>query len=175
VDGGSSGAMAFCGPDGKWHVQVVSIFKDRRHWLLSVDANLAFLQRMEELAGGRENIVLAYERSRKNFKFGLNNTHVNGRNEEFWRVLLSVQKIQHCSVDPKSWQCVCFKGITGTDTKARAREYIRRRCPGTEWLDAYNKAPREAIVDAMCIALWCKDRHQAGDAVDWILPSIATA
>lgn len=173
MDGGSSGAGAFLGPDGKWHVRLVSIFKDRRHWLLSVNENADFVNHMAELAGGRKNIIMAYERSRKNFKFGLNNTHVNGRNEEFWRVLLSLQKVQHCSVDPKTWQSLCLKGITGSDTKERAREYIRRRCPGTEWLDSYNKAPREAIVDAMCIALWCKDQHQAGGSVDWIRPSPA--
>jgi hypothetical protein len=159
-DGGSSGAMVFVDQSGHWAVQPVFKVQVRGHWLLQIDANLDFIDTVAKRAGGRNNLVVAYEEARKNPRFGTKNNFVNGRNEEFWRVLLSAEGINNVSVDPKTWQSVCLKGITLADTKDRAYEYIRRRCPETEWLDAYNKAPREAIVDAMCIALWCRDHHQ---------------
>lgn len=159
-DGGSSGAMAFVDPAGHWEVQPVFKVQERGHWLLQIQANLDFIDKVAKRAGGGCKLVVAYEEARKNPRFGTKNNFVNGRNEEFWRVLLSMAGIDNVSVDPKTWQGVCLKGIAIADTKDRACEYIRRHCAGTEWLDDYNKAPREAIVDAMCIALWNRDRYQ---------------
>jgi len=157
TDGGSSGASAFLSPAGEWHVQTVFAAAEKGHRLLSVDENEAYLDAMAARAGGFDRLVIAYELSRKNKMFGYVNNFTNGRNEEFWRVLLRMKRIRCIAVDPKTWQCKTSKGIRGPGPKDRAREYIRQRCPGTDWLDSYNKAPREAIVDAMCIALWCKD------------------
>ncbi len=172
IDGGSSGAVAAVDETGAWQVALVAAVQERGHWLLSVDQNLEFLRLAVAKAGGLDNVLVAYEQSRKNPMFGSKNNFVNGRNEEFWRVLLTVKGFRHCSVDPKTWQSVCLKGINSTDTKVRAREYIRRMCPETTWLDCYNKAPREAIVDAMCIALWCKASYHdlAADHCDSIEP-----
>jgi len=161
IDGGSSGAMAFVDENGAWETHLVEIIYDRGHWLLDVKKNLAILRSIADSAGGIDHLMIAYEQSRKNPDFGVKNAHVNGRNEEFWRVTLEGHDFSYCSVDPKTWQCACLKDIPIVDTKERAREYIRQRCPGTgDWLDSLNKAPRKAIVDAMCIALWCRDKYR---------------
>jgi hypothetical protein len=141
-------------------VRMVTKVRRRTHWLLGVPENLAYLDSLLVKAGGPDKVVVAYEQTRKNKRFGTRNNYVGGRNEEFWRVLLSVRELTFASVDPKSWQSVCFRNIAPGHSKDRAREYVRQRCPETDWLDSYNKAPREAIVDAMCIALWCRDRYQ---------------
>jgi hypothetical protein len=160
IDGGSSGAYAATIDLQTWDVGLVDTVWDRGHRLLDVRKQVKILSSISADVGGASGLVAAYEQSRKNTKFGAKNNFVNGRNEEFWRVLLGAQTIRCCSVDPKTWQCACFKGIKPGRTKDRAREYIRRRCPKTDWLDCFNKAPREAIVDAMCIAIWCRDRYR---------------
>ena len=165
IDGGSSGAFAASRDLVTWDVKLVATVWDRGHRLLDVAANLDYLKSLSLHEGGPNELVVAYEQSRKNPKFGVKNAHVNGRNEEFWRVLLSMTEVPFLSVDPKTWQSVCFKDIPGTDTKERAREYVTKRCPNTGWLDDYNKAPREAIVDAMCITIWLFDHYQANPAL----------
>lgn len=159
-DNGTSGASAGSVDLVEWDVRLVSKLKIRTHWLLDVRDNLAYLDALLKKAGGPENVIVAYEQNRKNKRFGTRNNFVNGRNEEFWRVVLTERNLTFASVDPKSWQSVLFKDIPSGDPKDRAREYIRRRCPETGWLDSYNKAPREAIVDAMCIGMWCRDMYR---------------
>lgn len=161
IDGGSSGAMAKLDQYGNWEVCLVSTEWEGGHRLLAVEENLDVLRAWGIKAGGLDHLVVAYEKSRKNPAFGTKNNYVNGRNQEFWRVIFKVLNIQCYAVDPKTWQSLCFKGITCPDTKDRAREYIRRHFPGIDWLEDYNKAPREAIQDAMCIALWAKFRYEA--------------
>lgn len=159
-DGGTSGGSAGSADWNNWDVRMVTKVRRGTHWLLDVDENLAYLDSLLERVGGPSNVVVAYEQTKKNNKFGTRNNFVGGRNEEFWRVLLTMRKVPFASVDPKSWQSVCFKEIAPGKPKDRAREYVRRRCPETAWLDSHNKAPREAFTDAMCIALWCRDRYQ---------------
>jgi hypothetical protein len=164
IDGGSSGKAVSTVDFLNWDVHDLGTVWLGGHRLLSVETNLEILNTVAFKAGGLQNVFVAYEQSRKNPRFGTKNNFVNGRNEEFWRVVLSISKVRFVSVDPKTWQSVCLKDITLSDTKERAREYLRRRCPSTDWLDAYNKAPREAIQDAMCIALWCRAQHLSSPA-----------
>lgn len=159
---GSSGAWAKLGADGQWEARVVSWDPVDGHRLMNVEKNLADLDTLIAKAGGPDKLIVAYEKSRKNRRYGVVNNFTNGRNEEFWRVLLAMRKIRAIPVDPKTWQAYCFKGIPGREPKPRAREFIRRHCPGTEWLEDINKAPRLGIVDAMCIALWAKHYCEAG-------------
>src|SRR5579862_4133973 len=149
-DNGTSGGSAGSNDLRNWDVRRVTKVRRRKHWLLGVPENLAYLDALLEKAGGPANVVVAYEQNRENNHFGTKNNFVNGRNEEFWRVILSVRNVTFASVDPLSWQSVCFKNIPPGDSKDRAREYVRRRCPETGWLDSYGKARREAYVDAMC-------------------------
>jgi hypothetical protein len=160
IDNGSSGAIASLNQQGAWKVQRVVRLRVGTHWLLDVEQNIAILQQMAEDVGGVGNLIVAYEASRKNDMFGARNNYVNGRNEEFWRVAFSLLKVhQHTAVDPKTWQSVCLKGIPAGEPKARARQYIGQCCPEAVWLEEMNKAPREAFVDAMCVALWCRNLH----------------
>jgi hypothetical protein len=158
-DNGTSGGSADSADLIHWEVRRVTKVRRGTHWLLDVLPNLAYLDSLLLKAGGPGNVVIAYEQTRKNKRFGTRNNYVSGRNEEFWRVLLTGRNVTFASVDPLSWQNVCFKDIPPGDSKDRAREYVRRRCPECAWLDSYAKAPREAFVDAMCIALWCHDRY----------------
>ncbi|MGH7968006.1 MAG: hypothetical protein ACREIC_04690 [Limisphaerales bacterium] len=87
-DNGRSGAVAFFDQGGNWYVFLVSVVLQRKHGLLNVQRNHAFLDAMVAMAGGPKHVVVAYERSRKNPMFGAKNNYVNGRNEEFWRVSL---------------------------------------------------------------------------------------
>jgi hypothetical protein len=157
IDGGTSGGAALWNGTS-WETHVVVKEKIGCHWLLSIEGNIEMLTSLVNKAGGPANVVVAYEQARKNPMFGSKNNYVNGRNEEFWRVILQMLDLEHCSVDPKTWQ-VCLKGIALEDPKDRAREFIRRRCGETAWLDSLTKASREAVVDAMCIALWCGDQY----------------
>lgn len=174
IDGGTSGSFALW-TGTSWETYLVVKEKVGTHWLLSVEANMEILKSLVAKAGGPANVVVAYEKARKNTKFGTRNNFVNGRNEEFWRVLLAREKLECHAVDPKTWQAVCLKGIAGEDPKDRAREYIRRRYGDMPWLDSCTKAMREAFVDAMCIALWCGDLHAPTPAPQADLPLLAAA
>ena len=159
-DNGTSGGYAESADLVHWEVRRVIKVRRATHWLLDVLPNLEYLDSLLSKAGGAANVVIAYEQTRKNKGWGTRNNYVSGRNEEFWRVLLTERKVTFASVDPMSWHSVCFRDIAPGEPKDRAREYIRRRCPECGWLDSYAKAPRQAFVDAMCIALWCHDRYQ---------------
>lgn len=156
--------MAALHENGEWQVCTVATTWLGTHRLLSVGRNLSAIHDIATKAGGMDRVVVAFERSRKNPRFGTKNNYVNGRNEEFWRVVLLFLQARFCSVDPKTWQSLCFPGAEGARTKDRARSYVDRHCPGTGWLDDFNKAPREAIVDAMCIALWCRAQYNDPEA-----------
>jgi hypothetical protein len=56
--------------------------------------------------------------------------------------------------DHRTWQSFCLGARGQGDTKLRALAYVRQRCADCAWLGDYNKEVREAVVDAMCIALW---------------------
>jgi hypothetical protein len=109
-----------------------------------------------------DKIQIVYERCRKNTGFGTRNNFVNGRHDEFWRVLLELKGLPCTPVLPRTWQDPCLGRGGSVDTKERALDYVRSRCSDLAWLDDFNKVQRQGIVDAMCIALWAKDASAGG-------------
>jgi hypothetical protein len=154
IDGGLSGEIAAMFSRTCWQVHRVAVTLENERRVLDTKKNRAFLDAIAERAGGLHRLFVVYERSRQNTKFGFKNAFINGRNEEFWRVLLTLGEFQFASVDPKTWQAYCFKGIEKGKPKPRALKFVQRNCPDLGWLESHTKAERLGIVDAMCIALW---------------------
>lgn len=159
IDNGVTGAIAALGPNDRWlfhPVDVVDCGKDR---ILDVHQNLAFIRDVEEMSGGTSGIVVVYEQQKKNPVFGTKGNFANGRNGEFWRVLLTLSAIPFTWVDPNTWQRDVLKGIPGTDTKMMAKLFLDQRFPEVP-LATYNKSKQEAIRDAMCIAVWARSQNK---------------
>ena len=154
IDGGVSGAFATLYPDGSWEVHPAVVGRWNEDRVLDIPGNMKILEGMADKAGGFKNIFVAYERARKNKKFGIYNLFQIGRNDEFWRVSLTLRNVQFCDVDPRTWQCFCWGARGKGNTRLRALAYVQRRVPNSGWLNDYNKEQRKGIVDAMCIALW---------------------
>lgn len=160
IDGGVTGALAFLFPDGTWEGYPVVVGMDRGHRVLDVMGNLRLLQSIAARAAKMDRVFVVYERAGQNRTFGFRNSFINGRNDEFWRVLLTLGGFRFASVDPKTWQTACGikKGsanqVEGETTKQRALNFLRRNHPNLEWLDDYTDAQQSGIVDAMCMALW---------------------
>jgi len=160
IDGGSSGAMAALYPDLTWEAHPV-LFTRIEETFLSVLGNLRLIEAIAKRAGGIDKIQIVYERCRKNTGFGTRNNFVNGRNDEFWRVLLEAKGLPCAPVFPRTWQDPCLGRGGDVDTKVRALSFVQSRCSDLAWLDKFNKIQRGGIVDAMCIALWAKDVAEA--------------
>jgi hypothetical protein len=161
MDGGVSGAYALRLPAGDWKVHPVVVGRNRGHRVLDVFGNLRLLQSFAEDAGGIHRLFVVYERAGQNRVFGFRNAFINGRNDEFWRVLLEREEFRFTSVDPKTWQAGCgIFGRKSEDTKLLALKFVRQNCGDVDWLDNYTKAQQTGIVDAMCMAIWA-ERLQA--------------
>lgn len=156
IDGGRYGAIFALYPDLTWEAHPVLVGGDDEV-MLDVRGNSRLIEAMVARAGGRDNVQVTYERCRKNPMFGYRNNFVNGRHDEFWRVLLEEKGVPCAPVFPRTWQDPCLGRGGSLDTKERALRYVRSRCGDLVWLDKFNKVQREGIVDAMCIALWAKD------------------
>jgi hypothetical protein len=160
IDAGSSGAIAALHPDLTWQAYPVLATREEETFL-SVAGNYALLESIAARAGGMDNIQVVYERGRKNTGFGTRNNFVNGRHDEFWRVLLKVKGVPCFPIFPRTWQDPCLGRGGSIDTKVRALAYVRSRNNNLGWLDEFNKVKREGIVDAMCIAHWARDTAAA--------------
>lgn len=128
--------------------------------LLDIHGNLEFLRRAAAAVGGPDQMVVVCEEPTKNPLFGAPGNFANGRNGEFWRVQLTLAGYAFSWVLARSWQRDIFRGIHGSDTKEMARLFIAQRYPSVP-LDTINNAEkREAIRDAMCLALWGRMNHR---------------
>ncbi|HYG33708.1 MAG TPA: hypothetical protein VEC99_02925, partial [Clostridia bacterium] len=90
IDGGRYGALAALYPDLTWEAYPVLV-GDGEEIMLDVQGNYRLLESMAARAGGVDKIQVVYERCRKNPMFGYRNNFVNGRHDEFWRVLLEAK------------------------------------------------------------------------------------
>lgn len=155
IDNGLTGAMAFLSPDDHLICHPVLCRDLGKERLLDVSGNQALVRSFLERIPGLGKILIVYEQSPITPVFGVKNNYVNGRNNEFWRVLLTLEKIPFAWVNPRSWQKDIFRGIRGKDTKQMARLVVEQRfpqfrCPGL------NKSQVEGVNDAICIALWSR-------------------
>lgn len=156
IDNGVTGAFAVLRPDDSWTYEPVKVIDCGRGKLLDVDGNLAFLDQMAQCAGGTEQLVVACEEPPINPRFGAKGNFANGRNGEFWRVLLALKGFSFAWVSSRIWQRDVLRGILGRDTKKMAKLFISQRFPAVTLNGGFTAPQKEAIRDAMCIALWAR-------------------
>jgi hypothetical protein len=154
IDNGFTGAVAALVP-GKVPIYFPAAFdnagKDKD---LNIDANLNTLNQILDYAEcGKGNVLAAVERCHANPKFGARNNLLNGKNNEFWRVLLGSHGFSFRWVNSKMWQKHVFAGMCGTNTTALASSALRQLFPSVS-LSRYTVPQREGITDALLIALW---------------------
>lgn len=157
IDNGVTGALAVIAPDENWLLQPVRTIPSGKGngRLLDIFGNLDLLQDLIAQAGGIESVVIACEHQKMNPKFGTKGNFANGRNGEFWRVLLGLSRIPFVSVFPDTWQKDVLNGVSGDNAKERAKLYVAQRFPRVD-LSSYGEAKRLGIRDAMCIAMWAR-------------------
>lgn len=171
IDNGFSGAIARLFPNGGVIYKPVGVEDLGKERLLHLEVNQAILREMVKATGvGKQNLLVAYEQCQPNPRFGARNCFTNGKNGEFWRLLLAFEALPSRCVNPQQWQRWMFRGIRGKDTKAMASLVRRQRFP-TLTLQGCNKTQIEGINDALCIALW------ASELFGWLTqtPGVAAA
>jgi hypothetical protein len=157
IDNGFTGALACLLPNGSVFCRPVAVIDLGKERLLDFDANRLILREMIQASGVSPQEVLAvYEQCQPNRIFGARNNFTNGKNGEFWRLLLTFEGIPFRWVNPQQWQRWIFRGIRGKDTKAMAHLVRRQRFPSVS-LEAFNTTEVEGINDAVCIALWASE------------------
>ena len=160
VDNGFTGGIAALLADGSVACYPVKVTDLGRERLLDIDGNLAIIQEIIAKAGvSLEDVIVVYEQSPINPYFGYKSNYTNGKNGEFWRVVLSLAKIPYTWVNPKVWQKHAFRAVRGDDTKAMAALVVKQRFPSLD-VNGWNKSEREGINDALCIALWARENHK---------------
>lgn len=156
IDNGRTGAIARIAVDGGVLCEPVITQDLGRETLLDVDGNLALLRHMIAASGAKpEQVIVVFEQAQITPKFGYKNNYTNGRNNEFWRVLLTIARIPFAWVNPRKWQNYVFADIRGDDTKEMAEVVRRQRFPTLD-VSQYTKIQLGGINDAVCIALWAQ-------------------
>jgi hypothetical protein len=157
IDNGFTGAIACLRPDGNIVCHPVAVTDLGKERLLDRDANRNLLHQMFAFAGVQpQNILVVYEQCQPNPLFGSKNNFTNGKNGEFWRLLLSFEEVPFRWVNPQQWQRWIFRGIRGKKTKPMADLVRRQRFPSLD-LDGYNATQMEGVNDAICLALFASE------------------
>lgn len=156
IDNGVTGAFAALFPDDSWQQAPVCLTECGREKLLDIGGNLEFLNQVAARAGGRDRLVVVCEESPKDPRFGARGNYANGRSGEFWRVLLTLNGFSFAWVSARIWQRDILRGIVGSNTKEMARLFLAQRYPAQTLDEVRNAEKREAIRDAMCVAIWAR-------------------
>jgi hypothetical protein len=160
IDNGYTGGIAVIDPAGELSHRPVLVTELGSDRALDVRGNLAILDQLLATSGvPRGQVFVAFEQSRKNPLFGAVGNYVNGKNQEFWRVLLTLAELPFCSVNPQTWQKQLFQGVRGTDTKAMAAMVVQQRFPTVAY-SGYNAEKIRGVNDAILIALWAKENNK---------------
>jgi hypothetical protein len=156
ADNGTSAGIAGITPKGDIVCAPV-LFQDLgKEKLLDIPGILALLEQMMASAGvTAQQTMVVFEQAQITPQFGYKNNYTNGRNNEFWRVLLTMAKIPFAWVNPRVWQKAVFVGIRGDDTKEMADLVRRQQFPNLD-LSGYTQIQAGGINDAVCIALYAK-------------------
>lgn len=156
IDNGKTAAIARIGVDGTLLCEPVITQGLGGETLLDVDGNLHLLRQMIATSGDcKEKVIVVFEQAQITPKFGYKNNYTNGRNNEFWRVLLTMAGIPFTWVNPRKWQNRMFADIRGDDTGEMAALVRRQQFPTLD-VSRYTKIQIEGINDAICIALWAQ-------------------
>lgn len=166
IDNDCSGGIAALSAVGKFILlQPVRTINDGRRLLLDIPGNLAILQQISALAGGNGEVMVVFEKQQLNPYFGAKTNSAGGRNAEFWRVLLALNGFEHATVHARTWQAGLLKQFRASltprpDTKKTAELFIMQRYPDLDLKSRFNVKQCEALMDAMCLALWVQMNQQ---------------
>jgi hypothetical protein len=160
IDNGFTGAIACLLPDNRALCRPVEYIDLGTRKRLEIQANISILHEMMEAAGSTtEDVLVIYEQGQIAPKFGARNNFIAGQTDEFWRVVLTLEKIPFMVVNPKVWQSHVFQGVRGEKSKAKASLVRRQRFPKLDCSD-YNAQQVEGINDALLIALWGRETNR---------------
>jgi hypothetical protein len=160
IDNGFTGAMALLLPDDTIQFQTV-LYRDLgKEKLLDIHANRAILRGLLKSAEATNcRVFTIFEQSPITPAFGAKNNYTNGKNNEFWRVLLSLEEIPFGWANARRWQKDLFVGIRGGDTKEMARLVVRQRFPKFD-CGGLTDSQQEGVDDAICLALWARETNK---------------
>ena len=147
-------------PNGEVIVRAIPVDDLGKGRLLGISQTVEMLHEILTISGVPKALTLVvFEQSPITPLFGAKNNFINGQNNEFWRVLLTLTGFPFCWVNPKVWQKHVFQGIRGSNTKAMAELVRKQRFPNLD-LKGFNASQREGINDALCIGLWARENRK---------------
>lgn len=159
IDNGFTGAIVLLTPDDQIVCRPVVVLDLGKEKLLDVAPNVTMLRELTDIAASYDcGVHIVFEQSPIAPIFGVKNNYTNGKNNEFWRVILTLGKLPFSWINAQKWQKELFAGIRGDDTKAMAALVCRQQLPALD-VSAYKRSQTEGIHDALCIALWAR-RHR---------------
>jgi len=147
IDPGISGALVALDQDGLFMDWTLMPVVDNRvdgrgvHEFLSAYSEYTPMCALEQVAAMPGQGVSSM------FKFGESVGIVRG--------VIHALKVPLLEVRPRAWQLATCGPIEGSKEKAVA--YAMDRYPGLDW--PKNKSHRSALADALCMALWLRQRH----------------
>lgn len=163
ADNGVSGAMAAIHDDQILKVSFTPIVEIGTHRRLDAGGIVKWIDDAACRLNKRiptDQITLTIEQAQKNPGFGTKTNYSQGVSHGQWMAIAELTYLKHHYVNPKTWQSVVFKdfrGIAKGNTKGAAIEAVKRNFPSQfKTLIFKNQAEREAICDAICIALWAQ-------------------
>jgi hypothetical protein len=160
IDNGFTGAVVRLNEPNEILCRPVPVTDLGQYRILDVAGVEALMHEMITKAGAPlNNMIVVFEQSPITPLFGARNNFVNGQNNEFWRVLLTLKKIPFTWTNPKMWQEHIFAGIRGNDTKAKAAIVCQQRFPHFQTI-GYSRDEIKGIYDALCIALWARETNK---------------
>jgi len=160
IDNGFTGAISCLRRNGDVIARPVKYIDLGREKLLDIDENVSILLEMISAAGTtKDKVLVVYEQSQVIKHAGAHNNFTNGKNGEFWRVLLTLKQIPFTWVNPQQWQKHMFRGVRGDDTKVMASLLRKQLFPGFDGSE-YNRSQMEGINDAILIAAWARENRK---------------
>jgi len=160
IDNGFTGAVSCLLPDNRVFARPVKFIDLGKEKLLDIEENRLMLREMIAAAGTtKDKVLVVYEQAQVMQKAGARNNFTNGKNGEFWRVLLTLEQIPFMWVNPKDWQKQMFRGVRGDDTKVMAALVRRQLFPEFDG-SGHNRSQMEGINDAILIAACARENRK---------------
>lgn len=165
IDNGFKGAASCLTDDNRIYCRPVRVLDLGEERFLDVDGNRELIRDLLVAAGvTRDQILAVFENAQPNPEFGAHNNFTNGRNREFWRLILTLEQIPFIWVTPRRWQDHVFAGMPGyrskkKNTKAMAAMLRKQLFPQFD-TSGYNQEEREGLNDAILIAVWARENRK---------------
>lgn len=151
IDVGKDGAMVFIYGDKENDIDLNPIPLVNKEIDIAALRNILEMWPKEELLVGIENVHSIHGSSAgANFEFGRSSGIVEG--------LVEGLGLRYVKVSPKKWQKTIHEGVNKTDDiKAMSHQAMKRLYPNADFRKSMRCTKfHTGIVDALCIATWCK-------------------